>query len=237
MVVVAGSTPVIRATMAATTTIPIVMPVSADPVEQRFVASLARPGGNVTGLTSVSLALSGKRLEVLRDTLPGLSHVAVLWNADNPAKALELAETESAAQELGIARVFALAVRSPSELEAAFASAEDQGATALVVLGDPLFNRNHERIAELARAYRLPAIFETPDLVRGGGLMAYGPAVPDLFRRAAVYVDRILKGTPPSELPVERPVRFYLVINLREAQALDLTIPPRVLRLANEVVQ
>jgi putative ABC transport system substrate-binding protein len=168
-VLVAGSPSVIRAAMAATTTIPIVMPVSGDPVEQGFVASLARPGGNVTGLTSVSVGLSGKRLEVLRDTVPDLSHVAVLRNADNSARSLELAETESAAQELGIARVLALAVRSPSELEAAFASATEDGATALIVLGDPLFNRNHERITELTRAYHLPAIFESPDLVRAGG--------------------------------------------------------------------
>src|SRR5581483_5779191 len=236
-VLVAGSTPASRAAMTTTSTIPIVMAVSADPVEQGFVASLAQPGGNVTGLTSVSLALSAKRLEVLRDVLPSLARVAILWNPDNPAKSLELAEAQGAAQEFGIPYLLSLPVRTPSEFAAAFDTASAEQVEALIVLGDPLFNRNHAQVVELVRAHRLPAMFETPELVRTGGLMAYGPDVSDLFKRSAAYVDKILKGTKPGDLPVERPTHYYLVFNLPEAQALGVTIPPQVLRLANEVVR
>jgi putative ABC transport system substrate-binding protein len=235
-IIVATSSPAISAAMQATRTIPIVMGISANPVEQGFVESLARPGGNVTGLTSLSLELSRKRPEILRDAVPGIERVAVLWNPNNPAKALELRETQAAAELLGF-HLYPSEVRSAADVDGALAAAAAENVDALLVLGDPVLHQNHPRITQAAVASGLPSMFESPELLANGGLLAYGPKNADLFQRSAVYVDKILKGSKPSDLPVERPSRYYLLISLREAGRLGMTIPPRLLRQADEVVQ
>ncbi len=235
-VIVVGSTPAIRAARAATDTIPIVMGVSADPVEQGFVASLARPGGNVTGLTSISLELSAKRLEVLRDAFPALQRVGVLWNPANPAKPLEWQDTVAAAPVLGV-RVVSLEARDAAEMEAALELAERERVEALVVLGDPIMTSQQARIRAFATRQRVPDLWETPENVEAGALLAYGPNRDDLFRRAAYYVDRILKGAQPADLPVERPTRFFLAVNFRTAEATGLDLSPTLLREATIVVR
>jgi putative ABC transport system substrate-binding protein len=235
-VIVATSSPAIRAAMEATTTIPIVMGISANPVGQGFVASLAQPSGNVTGLTSLSLELSRKRLEVFKDALPTIERVVVLWNPNNSAKLLELQEALPAAEALGV-QLLPLEVHTSGDLDAALTATLAERPDAVFVLGDPVLHQSHVRIAQFAASAQLPSMFESPELVSQGGLLAYGPKNADLFQRSAVYVDKILKGAKPSELPVERPTRFYLVINLKEAQAIGVVIPTRVLRIANEVVQ
>ncbi|HLH23454.1 MAG TPA: ABC transporter substrate-binding protein [Chloroflexota bacterium] len=234
--ILAASSPAIQAAMQATQTIPIVMAVSAEPVEQGFVASLARPGGNVTGLTSLSLQLSQKRLEVLRDALPEIARVAVLWDPMYPGKRKEFAATAEAAQRLGL-ELQSTEVQRPDQFEAAFADIARERADAVVVLGGPLFQQQHPRLAALALDGRLPSMFETPQLLAGGGLLAYGPNNDDLFAYAASYVERILKGARPEELPVEQPTRFYLAVNLRTARALGITLPRETLLNATMTVE
>jgi putative ABC transport system substrate-binding protein len=220
----------------ATSTIPIVFCTHSDPVGAGHVASLARPGGNVTGLTPISPDLVGKRLELLKEVVPGLSRVVVLWNAANPANAAVWHETQAAARALGLL-LHSQDVRGPQDLEGAFAHTAQARPDALLVLGDSLINMHRQLIAEFATQEHLPSGFTSREWVVAGGLMSYGPHLPDLFRRAAYYVDRILKGAKPTDLPVEQPIKFELVINLKTAQALGITIPPSVLFQANEVIQ
>jgi putative ABC transport system substrate-binding protein len=237
VILVAGGNPVVRAAQDATSTIPIVMAqAGVDPVATGLVTSYARPGGNVTGLTQITAELSGKRLEVLKDLIPGMSRVAVLWNPNTRDKAIEFRELQAAAQTLGVV-VQSLEVRDADELSQAFEAAAREQAAGLVVLQEGLTLNQRGRIAELALQGRLPTMYESRYFVEAGGLLAYGVNLPDLYRRAAVYVDRILRGARPADLPVERPVRFDVVINLQTAQALGLTIPHHVLLQATEVIQ
>jgi putative ABC transport system substrate-binding protein len=212
------------------------MAVVADPVGTGFVASLARPGGNITGLSMMAPELAGKRLELLRETTPRISRVAVLRNPANPATALSLSETQAAARVLGV-QLQLLEVRTPEELDGALGAAARDRADALIVLPDPMLLTHRRRIADLAAKSRLPAIYYERDFVEAGGLLSYGPSLADMYRRSAVYVDKILKGAKPAELPVEQPTKFELVINLRTAKALGLTIPQSVLIRADEVIQ
>jgi putative ABC transport system substrate-binding protein len=236
VILASGGTPPNLATKQATTTIPVVMGTSGDPVATGLVASLARPEGNVTGLTVGSLEISGKRLELLRETLPGLSRVAAFSNPNNPFHVLQEREVEAAARALGI-RVQALHVRSADDLPGAFEAAIRENADAVYGGSDALITNTRTQIAELAARHRLPAIYDYKEIVDAGGLMAYGPSIPHLYGRAAGYVDKILRGARPADLPVEQPTRFDFIINLKTAQALGLTIPPSVLAQTTEVIQ
>jgi putative tryptophan/tyrosine transport system substrate-binding protein len=221
----------------ATSTIPIVQATGlADLVREGVVGSLARPGGNVTGLTAMAPELSAKRLELLGQAVSGLSRVSVLWNPADPYGSLLFEETEGAAQVLGI-QLQSLEVRSLDDIVSQLAAATRARDGALVVLPDPITITHQAQIAALATASRLPSMFDRSEFAEAGGLLSYGPDFTDITRRAAAYVDKILKGVSPGELPVERPTRFDFVINLKTAQALGLTIPPHVLLQATEVIQ
>jgi putative tryptophan/tyrosine transport system substrate-binding protein len=230
------STPAALALKNATTTIPIVMTGVGDPVGSGLVASLARPGGNVTGLVALSTELAGKQLEFLKDVLPTVSRVALLWNPTNPANALQVREADVAAQALGV-QLHRVEVRSPDAFDSAFAAMTSAHAGALLVVADSMFFQHRRRLAELAATSHLPTMHNIRPFVEAGGLMAYGPSTLDIRRRAAIYVDKILKGAKPADLPVEQPTKFELVINLKTAQALGLTIPPAVLFQADEVLR
>jgi ABC-type uncharacterized transport system substrate-binding protein len=235
-VIVAATTPQTRAAKAVTSTIPIVMVTVADPVGSGLVASLARPGGNVTGLTNMTLELNGKRLQLLTELVPGLSRVAALLNPSHPAAARNWAEAEAAARPLGVT-LHRVELRDPGGLPGAFAAVVREKAEALIVLPDPLVYGARAPIAALAAKHRLPAVYELKDYALDGGLMSYGTSLPDLYRRAAGYVARILKGAKPADLPVELPIKFELVINMKTAKALGLAIPPAVLARADEIIQ
>ena len=236
-VLVAGGAAAIQAAQHTTSTIPIVMAVAADPVAQGFVASLARPGGNMTGLSIMYHDFIGKQLEWLMETVPTASRVAVLMNPANPAHVFQLREVQRAAQVLG-RQLHVLEARSPDDLQRVFAATPREGAHALFVITDALlFDRSRADIAVWALQSRLPAMYGWRMYVEAGGLMSYGPSLPDMHYRAAYYVDRLLKGTPPADLPVEQPTKFELIINLKTAAALGLTIPPSLLLLADEVIQ
>jgi putative ABC transport system substrate-binding protein len=235
-VIVAGG-PAIRAAQHATSTIPIVMAVTGDPVQSGYVASLARPGGNITGVSVLGAELTGKRLEILKETVPQSTRIAVLANPATPTYGALMHDLTVTARALGL-HLHVLELRSPDELDPAFAAMRRAGAEALFVVEDPLLiDHLRGRIADLAATHRLPAIYSWKMSVAAGGLMSYGPSMPDMTRRAATYVDKILKGTTPGELPVERPMKFELVINLKTAKALGLTIPPTLLFQADEVIQ
>jgi putative tryptophan/tyrosine transport system substrate-binding protein len=234
--IIVPTTPAALAAKHATTTIPIVIPTALDPVGAGLVASLARPGGNITGLSAFGPELSGKRLELLQEVVPGLTRVAVLWNAANPANAAVWQETQGSARVLGL-RLHSQAVQGPQDFERAFALMAQARPDALLVLGDTLIYMYEQQIVEFATQNHLPSMFGRRQSVMAGGLMSYGPSVPDLYRRAATYVDKILKGTKPTDLPVEQPMKFELVLNLKTAQALGLTVPPPVLFRADEVIQ
>jgi putative ABC transport system substrate-binding protein len=236
LIVVGSGLPAARAARDVTTTIPVVLTVGGDPVEGGVVASLARPGGNVTGLTAISYQLSGKRLELLVQAAPGVGRVGVLWNAASRGKAREWQETAAAAQRLGI-RLQSIEVRGPEDFESALDTATRERPQALVVLHDGITAAARPRILDFAMGAHLPAMYEFRDWTEAGGLMNYAPNRADMARRAAYYVDRILKGTKPADLPVEQPREFDFVINLRTAQALGLAIPPHVLLQATEVIQ
>jgi putative tryptophan/tyrosine transport system substrate-binding protein len=236
-VIVAANTPAALAAKNATSTIPIILVTSGDPVGSGLVASLARPGGNVTGLSLMpTLAISGKQLELLKEAFPTVTHVAVLANPANPPTAGLLMEIELAARSLGL-RIRVVQVREPKEFGDAFATMKSERAPALLVIADPLVGDNRDRIVAFAAANRLPAIYPYRTFVDAGGLMSYGANVADLNRRAATYVDRILKGAKPAELPIEQPTKFELVVNLKTAKALGLTIPPSLLLRADHVIQ
>jgi len=236
IVVAAGGSVVTRAVMKASASIPVVMTNVEDPVGDRLIDSLARPGGNVTGRTSLAPELSAKRLEVLKELLPNVSRVAVLWNPDFPGKEVELGATQSAALALGI-QVQSLELRSATGFDRAFEAAINEHPEALITLPDPLSNIIWNRIIELAAARHIATMFAQKAHVEGGGLVSYGPKYLELFRLAATYVDRILKGTKPADLPVEQPTEFELVINLKTAKALELTVPPALLARADEVIE
>ncbi len=235
-VIVTAATPAIQAAQRATRTIPIVMAVAADPVENGLVASLARPGGNITGLSIISADLSGKRLELLKEVVPGALRIGVLSNPTNASNASQVKAAEAAAQALGVS-LQRLEVRGPHDFERAFHAATRGRAGALLMLDDPLALTYRSRIVDLAAKSRLPAMYGWKEFVEVGGLMIYGPSLPDMYRRAATYVDKILKGAKPANLPVEQATRFELVINLKTAKALGLTIPQAVLLRADQVIQ
>jgi len=235
-IVVPSYTPAMRAAKEATRTIPIVVITAGDPVGSGLVASLAQPGGNVTGLTVMSPELAGKRLELLKEILPRLVRVAVLWNPANPPKVVEWKETQVAATRLGL-KLQSLEVRRPSDFDGAFAIAQKERAEALIMLADPLITSNRKRIVDFASRSRLPSTYTFRDSIDAGGLVAYGPSRTDLFRRAAAYVDKVLKGAKPADLPVEQPTKFDLVINLKTAKALGLNIPASLLLRADHVIE
>jgi len=220
----------------ATKTVPIVMGTASDPVGTGLVASLARPGGNITGSTLINPDLSGKRLELLKETIPKLKHVAVLIHRDNPAATLMLKETETAAQSLGL-QLQILEVRGSNELENAFGVAKKGRAEAMNVLSSAFLSAERKKIVELASKGQLPAMYFDSQFVESGGLMSYGANIADLFRRAATYVDKILKGAKPADLPIEQPTKFELIINLKAAKQIGLTIPPNVLVRADKVIK
>jgi ABC-type uncharacterized transport system substrate-binding protein len=236
-VIVVGGITAIRAAQHATSTIPIVMAANYDPVGEGFIASLARPGGNITGLSWLGAELPGKRLELLKETLPQSTRIAVLGNPANAAHDSWLHSLSAAARALGL-HLHVVELPRADELDSAFAAITSAGADALIVLSDPaLIDGLYGRIVDLAAKSRLPAMYDWRAYVDAGGLMSYGPSMPDMQRRAASYVDKILKGAKPADLPIEQPTTFNLVINLKAAKAIGLTIPPTVLFQANEVLQ
>ena len=207
-----------------------------DPVAQGFVASLARPGGNITGLTNLAPELSGKRLELLKETFSKISRVAVLWDPSTPGSVVTFKETQVVAPALGV-QLQSLEVRSPKDFEGAFRAASTERAGALIVLQSLLTNAHRQRIVDLAVNNRLPAMYTQTEYVEVGGLMSYAPSYTDIYRRAATYVDKILEGTKPAEIPVEQPTKFELVINLKAAKQIGLTIPPKVLARTNRLIR
>jgi putative tryptophan/tyrosine transport system substrate-binding protein len=226
-----------RIAQSATRTIPIVMVEGRDPVEAGFVTSLAQPGGNITGLAGLGAELSGKRLEILKQVVPQLSRVALLLNPTLESSAGNVRETQMAAQALGVA-LQVLEVRRPEDIEGAFAAVPQAGAGALLLLTDPRVLESHRHhVVALALQSGLPAMYPWRMYVEAGGLMSYGISLQEWYRRAATYVDKILKGAKPGDLPVEQPMKFELVINLKTAQALGITMPPSLLLLADEVIQ
>jgi len=234
-IIVAAGTQSVQAVQRATRDIPIVM-VASDPVDNHLVASLARPGGNTTGLSLMSPELSGKRIEMLRDVTRELSSLAVLWKPDNPPAAVAFKETEEAASRMHL-QLLAVEARSADDFASAFdaiAKARPQG---LDILNSPLMNIQTARIAEFALGLKLPSIYTDRSFTRAGGLISYGPDFDGTFKRAANYVDRILKGEKPADLPVEQPTKFDLYINLKTAKVLGLTVPPALLALADEVIE
>ena len=235
-VIVTSGPTMTRAAKQATVTIPIVMTFDSDPVGSGFIASLARPGGNITGLSALSPELSGKQLELLKEIIPKLSRVAILGNSNEPANPKTLKEIELAAGALGV-QVQPLDALGPKDIETALRAATKARVDALVVLASPVLNDQRAKVANLALKSRLPAIYFRQEFVEAGGLMSYGTSFTDLSRRAAVYVDKIFKGTKPADLPVEQPTKFELVINLKTAKQVGLTIPPNVLTRADRVIK
>jgi ABC-type uncharacterized transport system substrate-binding protein len=235
-VIVTAGTPASLAVKQATASIPLVMIAVGEPVATGLVASLARPGGNITGVTSISPEIEGKRLELLREVVANISHIAVFWNASSPVQVIQERETQAAAQVLGL-KMLSLGVRTLQEIEDAFAAIVKEQAGALLVLADRLFLHHRTLIMEFAAQHRLPGVHAYRELVEAGGLMSYGPSYAEMHRRAATYVDKILKGEKPADLPVERPVKFELVVNLKTAKALGLEIPPMLLARADEVIE
>ena len=236
IVLAAGGEPVARAAKQATQTIPVVMTNVGDPVATGLVTTLARPGGNVTGLVTVSPELSGKRLELLKEAFPRVSRVAVFWNPANAEQDPQMKEMKIVGQTLKL-QLQLVEVRGLNDFDNALPAVVKERAHALVTLPDPLTNTQARRIADFAAKHRLPAMYHRMESIDAGGLMAYGPNYNDLFRRAAVYVDKILKGAKPAELPVEQPTKFELVINLKAARQSGLTIPPNVLARADRVIK
>ena len=236
-IIVSAGPSVTRAAKAATTTIPIVMAQDSDPVGSGFVASLARPGGNITGLSTLAPELSGKRLELLKEIVPALSRVAIIGSSTEPSYAQVLKEIELAAGALKL-KLQLLNVRDAKDIETAFQAARKERADAILLLTAAVLNSHRAQVVELAVKNRLPAAYNAvPQFVEDGGLMSYGTNLNDLFRRAATYVDKILKGRTPADLPVEQPIKFELIINLKAAKQIGLTIPPNVLARADKVIK
>jgi len=235
-ILIAASTPGAIAAKHATSTIPIVMVAVSDPVGSQLVASLARPGGNITGLTLLAPELSAKRLDLLKQAFPAVSRIAVLWNVSNDGMMLRFRQTETAARSHGVT-LESVGVRSPDDFADAFVRMTKGRPEALLVLADTVTIGQSQSIIQFAEAHRIPAMYEQRSFVDAGGLMAYGIDVLEQYRRVAFHVDRILKGTRPADLPVEQPTKFELVINLRTAKALGLTIPPSLLLRADQLIE
>jgi putative ABC transport system substrate-binding protein len=236
-VIVATNDVVIASVRRETQTIPIVMALSSDPAGSGFVASLARPGGNVTGLSTLSPEISGKRLALLREAIPSLSRVAILWNPDSRGNLLDYRETEVVARSLHV-KLQSVELSRIDDLDRAFSAVMNGRAQALIVPpGNPILVARRDQVISFAQRNRLPSIYGAREGVDAGGLMSYGPNVQDMFRRTAIYVDKILKGAKPGDLPVEQPTKFELVINLRTAKALGFTIPSSLLQRADHVIQ
>jgi putative ABC transport system substrate-binding protein len=235
-VIVADGTAAIQAAKNVTQTVPIVMAVSNDPVGTGLVASLNRPGGNITGLSILTGELVSKWLQLLTETVPGLARVAVLSNPLNPSSAPLLEQTKAAAQSLGV-EIHVAEAQGPDRFESAFAAIKAARAGALIVLPDGMLYSQHPRIVTFAAASHLPALFGQKEVAEAGGLIAYGPSIPASFRRSAAYVDKILQGAKPADLPVEQPTIFELVVNLETARAIGLTIPASILLRADEVIE
>jgi len=235
-VLVTAGTPATLAVKKATTAVPLVMIAVGDPVGTGIVPSLSQPGGNITGVTSIAAEMEGKRLELLREVVPGASHIAVLWNAANPIQVIQEKQVQASAAVLKM-RVLSLPVRTKEEIEEALATIGRERPNALLVLADRLLLHHRVRLMDFATQQRLPGVHAYRELVQAGGLMSYGPSYEDMHRRAAYFVDRILKGATPSELPIERPAKFDLVVNLKTARALGLTIADSVLLRATEVIR
>ena len=234
-IVTTGAT-VTRAAKEVTVTTPIVMAQDTDPVANGFVVSLARPGGNITGLSTLQPEITGKRLELLKETVPKLARVAALGSSTTPGNAQTLKEVELAAEGFALKLQY-LDVLDPKDIETAFRAASKGRAQAVLVFSGPLFNLHRPQIVELAAKSRLPAIYNSAEFVNAGGLMSYAASLTDLSRRAAVYVDKILKGRTPADLPVEQPIKFEFVVNLKTAKQIGLTIPPNVLARADWVIR
>ena len=235
-IVVVTSTAAALACKQATAVIPIVFPLTGDPLGTGLVASLARPGGNVTGLTNQAADLAGKRLEILQEVTPGLRRLAILANAEYPGRISEIADIQAAARTLGL-DVAAFDIRPAEDIARVFDTMRKDGAEALYIVGDTLMNSNRVRISTLAMNARLPTIYVAREYVEAGGLMSYGANIPHLFRRAAELVDKILRGAKPGDIPVEQPTKFELAINLKTAKTLSLEIPPTLLARADEVIE
>jgi putative ABC transport system substrate-binding protein len=235
-VIVTSGPTATRAAQGASSTIPIVMTFDDDPVGSGFVTSLARPGGNITGLSRLTPELSGKQLELLKEIVPSLSHLAVFGNSTQPGNTQSLNEVELAARPLRV-QVQYLDISGPKDIETAFRAASKGRAEAVIVLSSPVLFSQLAQVIDLAAKSRLPAIYYAREFAEGAGLMTYGPSITDLFRRAATYVDKILKGAKPADLPVEQPTKFEFVINLKTAKQIGLTIPPNVLARADRVIK
>jgi putative ABC transport system substrate-binding protein len=235
-VIVAEGTAAIHAAKTVTQTVPIVMATSTDPVGTGLVANLNRPGRNITGLSLQTAELSGKRLQLLTEIVPGLARVAVLSNPLNPSIAPTVEQTKAAAQSLGV-ELHVAEVQAPDKFGSAFAAITSAHAGALIVLPDPMLYGQHPRVLTFSAASHLPALFPEKEVAEVGGLIAYGPSIPGSFRRAAAYVDKILRGAKPADLPVEQPTTFELVVNLQTARAIGVTIPTSILLRADEVIE
>jgi putative ABC transport system substrate-binding protein len=236
ILVATGGEAAVRAAMQATDKIPIVMTISADPIGSGIVSSLARPGGNVTGMSALASDMAGKRVELLKEVIPRASRVAVLWNSNNKSKIEEWKDTQTAAKTTGLTLISAEA-RTAAEFEGAFGSILRERPDAMITLTEALTLAYRERIAQFVLSNRLPMIAELREFAVAGGLASYGTSRPDLWRRAASYVDKIMRGTKPADLPVEQPVRFEMVINLKTARAIGLDVPPTLLSRADEVIE
>jgi putative ABC transport system substrate-binding protein len=236
VIIVAGGHHTVRAAKKATASIPIVTTIGPDSVAGGLVASMARPGGNVTGLNTLTSELAAKRLELLRDVLPGIERVAVLWNPAVPDRAVELKNTQLAARTLRV-EIQSLEVRRRDDLDETFKAIVKGRADALVILADPVTMTHSAKIIEFATKKRLPTMFNQKPPVDAGGLLSYGTNYKEAFRRAAMYVDKILRGAKPADLPIQQPTKFELVINMKTAKALGLTIPPSLLQRADQVIE
>ena len=235
-VIVTAGTPATLAVKKATTTVPLVMIAVGDPVGTGIVPSLRLPGGNITGLTSISPELDGKRLELLREVVPNISHIAVLWNSSSPLQVVAEKQTRAAADALGM-KMLSLGVKTREEIEDAFGVILRERPQGLLVLADRLFLHHRQRIMDFAAEHRLPGVHAYRELIEVGGLMSFGPSYTGMHRRAAIFVDRILRGAKPGDLPVERPASFELVVNLKTARLFGLTIPQSVLLRATEIIR
>ena len=234
-VIVTAGTPAALAVKNATTTVPLVMVAVGDPVGTGLVPSLARPGANLTGLSSVAPDLEGKRLQLLREVVPALSHVAMFINSLNPFHVSSMRQARAAAQTMGI-KLQLHDIRKSEDLDDAFAAIRKERPDALLILADRVFLHNRERIVDFANEQRLPNVNAYKELVEVGGLMSYGPSYEDMHKRAAIYVDKILKGAKPDDLPIEQPSKFTFIVNLKAAKALGVTVPSQLLGLADELI-
>ena len=235
-VIVTGLTLAAQAARKLTTTVPIVIVGTGDPVGTGLVASLARPGGNITGLSGLAPELSGKRLELLKESFPKVSRVGVFWNPASPSNAISWKETQAAARPAAV-QLHSLEVKSSKDFERAFGAAVKDRVDALITIRDAVTNTGRQQIVAFAAKHRLPAIYPSADYVEGGGLMSYAPDFRDMYRRAAVFVDKILKGTKPADLPVEQPMKFEFIVNLKAAKQIGVTVPPNVLVRADKVIR